>query len=129
MLQADGRIRYLNTAGFAIRRSRADMETAVFDSVALRGEDTLLLARLMQAGELPLFVTDAIVEHSIPLSLLGALRKDFRSAYLERPMYITVAESGVRIHLTTGRGCNCYRLCGKLPDAIRLGGQHGLRSF
>jgi glycosyltransferase involved in cell wall biosynthesis len=100
MLQPDGRIRYLNTAGFAIRRARADMETAVFDPVALRGEDTLLLARLMQAGELPLFVTDAIVEHSIPLSLLGSLRKDFRSAYLERPMYLTVAESGVRIHLT-----------------------------
>ncbi|MGA9509294.1 MAG: glycosyltransferase family A protein [Candidatus Sulfotelmatobacter sp.] len=100
VLQPDGRIRYLNTAGFAIRRTRADMETAVFDPFALRGEDTLLLASLMQVGELPLFVPDAIVEHSIPLSLLGSLRKDFRSAYLERRMYTTVAESGVSIHLT-----------------------------
>jgi glycosyltransferase involved in cell wall biosynthesis len=100
VLQPDGRIRYLNTAGFAIRRTRADIETALFDPVALRGEDTLLLASLMQAGELPLFVPDATVEHSIPLSLLGSLRKDFRSAYLERRMYTAIAESGVEIHLT-----------------------------
>jgi GT2 family glycosyltransferase len=100
MLQPDGRIRYLNTAGFAIRRRRADIETGVFDPLALRGEDTLLLARLMEAGELPLFVPDAMVEHSIPLSLLGSLRKDFRSAYLEQRMYETIAASGVKIHVT-----------------------------
>lgn len=43
MLQPDGRIRYLNTAGFAIRRRRADIEAGVFDPSALRGEDTLFL--------------------------------------------------------------------------------------
>ncbi|MGB7600881.1 MAG: glycosyltransferase family A protein [Candidatus Sulfotelmatobacter sp.] len=100
MLQPDGRIRYLNTAGFAIRRMRANIEIGVFDPSAMRGEDTLLLASLMEAGELPLFASDAIVEHSIPLSFAASLRKDFRSAYLERRMYTTVAESGVRIHLT-----------------------------
>src|SRR5271170_6172996 len=62
-LQPDGRIRYLNTAGFAIRRARTDVENGLFDPAALRGEDTLLLANLMQAGELPLFVPDAVVEH------------------------------------------------------------------
>lgn len=36
----------------------------------------------MQGGELPLFVPDAIVEHVIPLSLMGCLRKDIRSVYL-----------------------------------------------
>ena len=100
MLQPGGTIRYLNTAGFAIRRTRANIEIGVFDPVALRGEDTLLLARLMEAGELPLFVSDAIVEHSIPLSFAASLRKDFRSAYLERRMYTTIAESGVKIHVT-----------------------------
>jgi glycosyltransferase involved in cell wall biosynthesis len=100
MLRPDGRIRYLNTAGFAIRRTRADIEIRVFDPIALRGEDTLLLARLIEAGELPLFVSDAIVEHSIPLSFTASLRKDFRSAYLERRMYTTIAESGVKIHVT-----------------------------
>ncbi|MGA7376603.1 MAG: glycosyltransferase family A protein, partial [Candidatus Sulfotelmatobacter sp.] len=53
VLQPDGRIRYLNTAGFAIRRKRVDVENGLFDPVALRGEDTLLLASLIEAGELP----------------------------------------------------------------------------
>ena len=100
MLQPDGRIRYLNTAGFAIRRTRVDIETGVFDPAALRAEDTLLLADLMQAGELPLFVSDALVEHYIPLSLVACLRKDIRSAYLERRTYNIIASKGVRIRLT-----------------------------
>jgi glycosyltransferase involved in cell wall biosynthesis len=100
MLQPDGRIRYLNTAGFAIRRTRVDIETAVFDPAALRGEDTLLLAKLMQVGELPLFVPDAIVEHCVPLSLMDSLRKDFRSAKLENGTYATIASKGVRVRVT-----------------------------
>jgi glycosyltransferase involved in cell wall biosynthesis len=100
MLQPDGRIRYLNTAGFAIRRALVDIETGVFDPAALRAEDTLLLADLMQRGELPWFVPDAIVEHVIPLSLMGCLRKDVRSAYLEGRTYDIIASKGVRIRVT-----------------------------
>jgi hypothetical protein len=100
MLQKDGRIRYLNTAGFAIRRAKVDVETGVFNPVALRGEDTLLLADLMQSGELPLFVTDAIVEHVIQLTLLGWIRKDVRSVYLEKRAYDIIASKGVRIRIT-----------------------------
>ncbi|MGA8648733.1 MAG: glycosyltransferase family 2 protein [Candidatus Sulfotelmatobacter sp.] len=100
MLQTDGRIRYLNTAGFAMRRARADIDTGVFDPVALRAEDTLLLANLMQAGKLPLFVPEAIVEHEIPLSLMGCLRKDIRSVYLEGKAYDIIASKGVRIRVT-----------------------------
>jgi len=51
-LQPDGRIRYLNTAGFAIRRARRKPD-GLFDPVAQRGEDTLLLANLMKRDELP----------------------------------------------------------------------------
>jgi glycosyltransferase involved in cell wall biosynthesis len=100
MLQPDGRIRYLNTAGFAIRRTRVDIQAGVFDPLAFRAEDTLLLADLMQAGELPLFVPDALVEHYIPLSLAGCFRKDIRSAYLEARTYNIIASKGVRIRLT-----------------------------
>ncbi|MGB8753080.1 MAG: glycosyltransferase family 2 protein [Candidatus Sulfotelmatobacter sp.] len=100
MIQTDGRIRYLNTAGFAMRRARADIDTGVFDPVALRAEDTLLLANLMQAGKLPLFVPEAIVEHEIPLSLMGCLRKDIRSVYLEGKAYDIIASKGVRIRVT-----------------------------
>lgn len=99
-LQPDGRIRYLNTAGFAMRRARADIETGLFDPSALRGEDTLLLANLMRAGELPLFVPEAIVEHAIPLSLMACLRKDIRSAYREGRTYDVIASRGVRIRMS-----------------------------
>lgn len=100
MLQPDGRIRYLNTAGFAIRRTQAVPETGLFDPAALRGEDTLLLASLMQRGELPLFVPDAMVEHAIPLSLPACLLKDIRSAYLEAATYEIIAAKGISIRVT-----------------------------
>ena len=100
MLQPDGRIRYLNTAGFAIRRERADIDTGVFDPAALRAEDTLLLAKLMQGGELPLFVPTAVVEHAIPLSFLQSVRKDIRSVSLERKAYAIIALRGMRIRIT-----------------------------
>jgi hypothetical protein len=98
MLQPSGCIRYLNTAGFAIRRTRIDdIEGEVFDPAALRNEDTLLLANLMQAGELPWFVPNAIVQHAIPLSLMECFLKDIRSAYLEAKTENLIASKGVRI--------------------------------
>ncbi len=100
MLQPDGCIRYLNTAGFAIRRERADIETGVFDPAAFRAEDTLLLAKLMQDGKLPLFVPGAIVEHAIPLSLMQCVRKDIQSVSLEGRAYGLIASKGVRIRIT-----------------------------
>jgi glycosyltransferase involved in cell wall biosynthesis len=100
MLQPDGCIRYLNTAGFSIRRERADIETGVFDPAAFRAEDTLLLAKLMQDGKLPLFVPAAIVEHAIPLSLMQCVRKDIQSVSLEGRAYGLIASKGVRIRIT-----------------------------
>src|SRR5271156_4188698 len=67
-LQPGGCIRYLNTAGFAMRRSVAQSASGIFDPAALRAEDTLLLATLMQSGEMPWFVENAVVQHAIPLS-------------------------------------------------------------
>jgi glycosyltransferase involved in cell wall biosynthesis len=100
LLQPDGRIRYLNTAGFAIRRSKVSEDGNLFNPIAIRGEDTLLLATLMTRGELPVFVKDATVCHAIPLSLFACLTKDFRSAYVERRAYDVIASRGVSITLT-----------------------------
>ena len=100
MLQPDGSIRYLNTAGFAIRRTSVDPAAGLFEPAALRAEDTLLLADLMHRGQLPLFVPDAIVEHAIPLSLMQCVRKDFRSVSLEGKAYEMIASKGVRIRIT-----------------------------
>jgi hypothetical protein len=90
----------LNTAGFAIRRSRVDIKRGIFDPAALRAEDTLLLSELMQARELPLFVHDAIVQHATRLSLIASLRKSMRSAYLEGRTYEIIATKGVRIRVS-----------------------------
>jgi len=97
--QPDGCIRYLNTAGFAIR-ARAEMAGEVFDPVALRGEDTLLLANLMQDGELPWFVDHAVVQHAIPLNLWQCFLKDIRSAYLDARTYDLIAAKGVKFRFT-----------------------------
>ena len=100
MLQSNGCIRYLNTAGFAIRRSRVDIKRGIFDPVARRAEDTLLLSNLMQAGELPFFLDDAIVQHATRLSLMASLGKSIRSAYLEGRTYEIIASKGVRIRVS-----------------------------
>jgi hypothetical protein len=83
-----------------MRRTRAHVDTGVFDPAALRAEDTLLLANLIQNGKLPLFVPEAIVEHAIPLSLMKCFWKDVRSVYLEGKAYNIIASKGVRIRVT-----------------------------
>ena len=54
----------------------------------------------MQAGELPFFVHDAIVQRATPSSLMGSLRKSIRSAYLEGRTYEIIASRGVRIRVS-----------------------------
>jgi glycosyltransferase involved in cell wall biosynthesis len=98
-LQPDSRIRYLNTAGFAIRRGRVK-GAEVFHPGTMRGEDTLLLAQLMQTGELPLFIPGAVVEHAISLSMIECLRKDLRSVQQESRAYEIIAARGVRIRVS-----------------------------
>lgn len=100
LLQPTGCIRYLNTAGFAIRRTRVDVEKGLFDPSVIRAEDTLVLANLMESGEMPLFVNDATVKHFVSLSLLACLRKDARSAYLEGSAYDRIASKGMKIRMT-----------------------------
>jgi len=99
MLQPSGCIRYLNTAGFAIRRARIKNAANLFDPVALRAEDTLLLANLIQGGELPFFVTNAVVQHVVSLSFLQCLRKDLWSAWLEGGIYEMIAARGIQMRM------------------------------
>jgi len=100
LLQPDGCIRYLNTAGFAIRRQKVNPQVGVFDEALRRAEDTLLLANLMEQGELPLFVPYAIVQHAVQLSLVKCLSKDIRSAYLEGKTYEIIASKGLKIRMS-----------------------------
>jgi len=98
-LQSDGRIRYLNTAGFAVRRRCVDAEVGLFDPSAERAEDTLLLASLIERGDLPVFVSDAVVQHSISLSLMACLPKDIRSGWIEGSTYTRIRRKGIQIRM------------------------------
>jgi glycosyltransferase involved in cell wall biosynthesis len=100
MLQPDGCIRYLNTAGFAIRRARVSDDGNLFDPQARRAEDTLLLANLMRDGELPLFVADATVQHVIPLSVLQWFLKTVWSARLEARTHDIIGLKTARFRVT-----------------------------
>jgi len=95
--QSNGCIRYLNTAGFAIRRSRVKSDGFAFDPAAVRAEDTLVLANLMESGELPLFATESVVEHSVSLSLTDFFLKGIWSAYQEGRTYDVIALKGVKV--------------------------------
>jgi len=98
-LQPDGSIRYLNTSGFAVRRSAIGTETSLFDPSAQRSEDTLLLTKLLQKGELPLLVADAVVRHTVQMSLTQCIRKDLRVAWLEARTFERIAATGMRVRM------------------------------
>jgi glycosyltransferase involved in cell wall biosynthesis len=99
LLQPDGCIRYLNTSGFALRRSAVSDETFLFDPSAQRSEDTLLLTNLIQKGKLPFFVTDAVVRHTIRMSLTECIRKDVRVAWLEARTFERIAARSIEIRM------------------------------
>jgi glycosyltransferase involved in cell wall biosynthesis len=99
MRQPNGCIRYLNTAGFAIRRARVNPEGLVFDPAAVRAEDTLVLAILVLGGELPVFVSNAIVQHAISLSFTECIVKGVWSAFQEGRTYDLIASKGVNIRV------------------------------
>jgi glycosyltransferase involved in cell wall biosynthesis len=100
MRRPDGCIQYLNTAGFAMRRAAAEVVRGVFDPEALRAEDTLFLVNLVQGGEFPFFVENAVVQHAIPLNVAQCLVKDVRSAFLEARTYDVIAARGVKFRVT-----------------------------
>jgi N-acetylglucosaminyldiphosphoundecaprenol N-acetyl-beta-D-mannosaminyltransferase len=58
----DGHIPYINASGFAVCRSCFNGE-AFFDTRVRRGEDSLVLARLLRFHRLPRYVPEAQVRH------------------------------------------------------------------
>jgi hypothetical protein len=120
-IRLDNSVRYLNTAGFAIRRNKADSDAGLFDPIAIRAEDTLLLANLIRRDELPLFVPDAIVQHAIPLCVVAYLRKAMHSAYLEGKTFDIISSTGVAIRLGHGERLRMLGLTWKLSADRKIG--------
>jgi hypothetical protein len=121
MRRLDGCIRYLNTAGFALRRTAAEVVSEVFDPEALRAEDTLFLADLVQGGELPFFVENAVVQHAIPLNLAQCLMKDVRSAFLEARTHDVIAARGVKFRVTHAQRLKMLRSMWKSSEDRTIG--------
>jgi len=90
-----GTIRWLNTAGFAIRLAAQDRVRDLFEAWAIRGQDTLLLLRLLQKNVLPRYVPSALVFHHVALGPWRYMCKRFLSSY---------RETGARLRFH--RGCD-----------------------
>jgi glycosyltransferase involved in cell wall biosynthesis len=121
LLQPDGSIPYLNTAGFAIRRSCVDLEKGLFDERALRAEDTLLLANLKRNNQLPLFVRSAVVRHATNLSVAECLRKSVRSARLEARTHAIIATLGVHVLMSHRMRFRMLRSIWKISKTKSIG--------
>jgi len=99
-LEPSGQIRYLNTSGAAIRRSKPVSYGPVFEIRALRAQDTLLLSTLIGMGELPRFVSSASVLHDVRLPIPKYLWKGFWTGYVEGWAYEIIKSNGVRVRST-----------------------------
>jgi glycosyltransferase involved in cell wall biosynthesis len=120
-LLPDGRIRYLNTSGFAIRRSDIHGKEYLFDPAAQRSEDTLFLTALMQKGDLPLYVDRAVVRHTIQMSLAECICKDVRVAWLEAKTFERIAAIGVQVRMSNRERIAVLRSTWKMSRQASIG--------
>lgn len=86
-LNDNGEIRWLNTAGFAIRKNIPLHGNKLFDIKALRAQDTYLLFQLSKLFSLPRYLEDCVVYHCSPQSILRYLFKGFRVGFLSQPVH------------------------------------------
>jgi hypothetical protein len=72
----------------------------VFNPLALRAEDTYLLADFIKNGELPRHVSSAIVLHNVRLSVGAYLWKGMRSGYLAERTFRAIDRMQVCVRLS-----------------------------
>ena len=90
----DGYIGYIDTAGFAIRRSFLDGGD-LFDLSLRRGEDTFILLKLSEKGMLPRYVRDAVVEHAPERTVWQYVSRHFGIGYHTGPARYKIKKSKV----------------------------------
>lgn len=98
--QPDGHIKWLNTAGFAIRRRFGEHIAPLFDERAKRSQDTLLLAKLMKSGRMPRFVSDGVVIHSPGLSCLQYIGKAYKEHIGSRKAYELIRQMDIKMKVS-----------------------------
>jgi glycosyltransferase involved in cell wall biosynthesis len=94
---------FANTSGFAVRRDWLG-DDPPFDSAHLRGEDTGLLMRLVEAGSPPRHLPSARVIHRPDLTTWQFLRKHFWIGYRAGLARTEMHQSGVEILSNQERG-------------------------
>jgi glycosyltransferase involved in cell wall biosynthesis len=92
-----GRLMYLNTSGFAIRRDAALALGQLFDPLARRGEDTLLLSRLMKRGQMPHYLPGAAIQHAVRLPLGRYMWVGLSIGYKEGYAYAKIATNAEKL--------------------------------
>jgi cellulose synthase/poly-beta-1,6-N-acetylglucosamine synthase-like glycosyltransferase len=102
-LDSAGRLMYLNTSGFAIRREAALAFGQLFDPLARRGEDTLLLSRLMKCGQMPHYLPSAAIQHAVRLPLGRYMWVGLSVGYKEGYAYAKVAENAEKLDSGTSQ--------------------------
>jgi glycosyltransferase involved in cell wall biosynthesis len=111
--QPDGRIRWLNTAGFAVRRQFGEQNKPLFDESIKRAEDTFLLANLIKSGLLPRFVPDSIVFHSPHLSLLQYIIKVFMANIYSSEAYARIKQMDIKIRIDRAQQRQVFQIMWK----------------
>jgi glycosyltransferase involved in cell wall biosynthesis len=96
-LDAAGRLMYLNTSGFAIRRDAALAFGQLFDPLARRGEDTLLLSQLMKRGQMPHYLPEAAIQHAVRLPLGRYMWVGLSIGYKEGYAYAKIAKNAEKL--------------------------------
>jgi glycosyltransferase involved in cell wall biosynthesis len=97
LLLPDGKIRWLNTSGFAIRMDSTVPNKNLFDERAVRLQDTLLLSVLIEKNTLPVFVSHAKVYHCPSLTVLQYIGKGMRTSYHEERTYSIIDSKGIQV--------------------------------
>ena len=91
---SDGKnIRIVNTSGFAIHRSVVDRLELLFDPDMKRGEDTKILAQLIQVGLWPQYVEAASIHHVFYTPTVNYLFKHFIRGYYTVPARNLLSET------------------------------------
>ena len=111
-LRSDGRIEYVNTSGFAIRGTELAGAPNLFDVSVLRGEDSILLAKLSQSDMLPQFLDDVVVSHRPGIPFLRYLLKHFSIGYQSGNARSVLAQRGHGF-LTTQSRLETFRAIGR----------------
>ena len=117
--QPDGRIFYLNTSGFLLKRNEAVPWPEVFDLSAVRDEDTLLLARLAAMRVTPRLVPSAMVHHVPDASLVSYLWKQMSIGYRSQAVRDRIGKQ-TKIYLAAGSRRKVFDLIrASAPPSIR----------